>query len=136
MWAIDVIDTSKLITIVTEDNCDKEMAKSLLKEVRKEYNDGKKIVIIKDNASYHHAKETLELAEKLNISIEFLPPYCPNLNLIERVWKFMKSKFKNIYFPTFNWFFDEVCNFFCHFDKYKNETSKLLKHKFQILKVD
>ena len=92
LWAINVLDSTKLTSIVTEDNCDREMAQALLREVRKDYLDWKEIVIIKDNASYHHATEVQELAKELNIRIVFLPAYCPNLNLIERIWKFMKSE--------------------------------------------
>ena len=126
LWAINVVNNKKLTSIITEDNCDKEMAKALLEEIRKDYSDWKEIVIIKDNASYHHAVEVQELAKKLNIRIVFLPPYCPNLNLIERVWKFMKSKFKNIYFPTFNCFHDAICNFFGNFKQYEEEISTIL----------
>ena len=102
LWAINVTTPTRLTSIVTENNCDQEMAKALLREIRKEYPDWKEIVIIKDNAKYHHAESVWALAQELNITIVFLPPYCPNLNLIERVWKFMKSKFKNKYHATFN----------------------------------
>ena len=106
-----------------------------IKEIRKEYPDWKEIVIIKDNASYHHAIEVQELAKKLNIKIVFLPAYCPNLNLIKRVWKFMKSKIKNIYYKTFNDFYNTVINFFGHFEEYKEDIKTLLNHKFQIIKA-
>ena len=134
LGAINIVDTTKLTSIITEDNCDKEMAKVLLKEIRKDYSDWKEIVIIKDNASYHHAIEVLELAKELNIRIVFLPAYCPNLNLIERIWKFMKSKFKNIYFPTFYCFYDAICSFFGNFKQYEEEIKTILSQKFQIIK--
>ena len=135
LGAINVVDTAKLTSIITEDNCDKEMAKALLYEVRKDYTDWKEIVMIKDNASYHHASEVQELAKKLNIRIIFLPAYCPNLNLIERVWKFMKSKFKNIYFPTFNCFYYAICDFFGNFTQHDEEIKTILSQKFQIIKA-
>ncbi|MGK0391133.1 MAG: transposase, partial [Maribacter sp.] len=43
------------------------------------------------NARYQHCKLVKETAEKLNIVLEFLPGYSPNLNLIERLWKYMKK---------------------------------------------
>lgn len=46
---------------------------------------------ILDNARYQHCKLVKETAEKLNIVLEFLPGYSPNLNLIERLWKYMKK---------------------------------------------
>ena len=111
------------------------MAKALLKEIRKEYPDWKEIVIIKDNAKYHHAESVWALAQELNITIVFLPPYCPNLNLIERVWKFMKSKFKNKYYPTFKDFYTAICEFCADFEKYKEDILALLSQKFQIIKA-
>ena len=40
-----------------------------------------------DNARYQHCALVKQSAEGLNIVLEFLPPYSPNLNLIERLWK-------------------------------------------------
>jgi len=46
---------------------------------------------ILDNARYQHCNFVKEQALKLNIVLEFLPAYSPNLNLIERLWKYMKN---------------------------------------------
>jgi len=51
----------------------------------------KRIVVILDNFRTHHAKKVREEAEKLNISLVYLPPYSPDLNPIENVWKSVKS---------------------------------------------
>ena len=53
-------------------------------------NPEKRIVIILDNFSTHHAERVREEAEKLNISLVYLPPYSPDLNPIENVWKSVK----------------------------------------------
>jgi len=45
---------------------------------------------IMDNARYQRCNKVIEQAEVLGINILFLPPYSPNLNLIERLWKFTK----------------------------------------------
>jgi transposase len=52
----------------------------------------KTIVLLMDNAKYHHAKEITEWIRTLDgkIIILFLPPYSPELNLIERVWKLVR----------------------------------------------
>jgi len=64
---------------------------------------GKKIVVVLDNATYHHAallKEWLK-QNKEKIILEFLPPYSPDLNHIERVWKLTRRLCThNQYFPT------------------------------------
>jgi len=69
------------------------------KIVREHY--GKRpIVYLIDNASWHKTKKVLEYCEENNITLLFLPPYSPEFNPIERVWGFLKSKVKNIYFAT------------------------------------
>ena len=46
----------------------------------------RKINIILDNAQIHKAKVTKIITEILNINLIYLPPYCPFLNSIEKVW--------------------------------------------------
>ena len=43
------------------------------------------ITLVLDNARYQHCRAILELAAHLDIELLFLPPYSPNLNLIERL---------------------------------------------------
>jgi hypothetical protein len=63
---------------------------------------GKKVVVLSDNARYHHAKLHKEYREKWTgkFELEFLPPYSPDLNPIERVWKLTRRCCThNQYFP-------------------------------------
>ena len=69
------------------------------KIVREHYGD-KPIAYFIDNASWHKTKKVLEYCEENNITLLFLPPYSPEFNPIERVWGYLKSKVKNIYFST------------------------------------
>jgi len=62
---------------------------SFLRKIREE-NHKKRIVIILDNFKTHHAKRVKKEAEKLKISLFYLPPYSPDLNPIENVWKSVK----------------------------------------------
>ena len=48
------------------------------------------ITLVLDNARYQHCALVMNLAATLNIRLQFLPSYSPNLNLIERLWKFVK----------------------------------------------
>jgi transposase len=50
------------------------------------------ITLVLDNARYQHCALVLDWANSLNIHLEFLPSYSPNLNLIERLWKFIKKQ--------------------------------------------
>lgn len=63
----------------------------LLERLAMQY-EGLPIHIVLDNARYQHCKLVKDAAQRLNIDLVFLPPYSPNLNLIERLWKFVKAE--------------------------------------------
>jgi transposase len=65
-----------------------------------------------------------------------LPAYSPNLNLIERLWKFFKKKvLKNKYYSEFDDFFQAILDFCKNISLgYKNQISNLLNQKFEIIK--
>lgn len=50
------------------------------------------VTLVLDNARYQRCRVVAELAEELGLELLFLPPYSPNLNLIERLWKFTKKE--------------------------------------------
>jgi len=86
-------------------------------------------------AKYNRAYVVQEYAKELNTNIKYLPPYSPNLNLIERVWKFLKKKLKNKYIEKFNDFKIWINDFCKNFDSYQDEISKLISNKIQIIKA-
>ncbi len=107
-----------------------------LKHLRDKYKSNQKITLILDNASYNRAYATQDYAKELNIELLFLPPYAPNLNLIERLWKFFKKKvMKNKYYETYKIFEENVENFFVNFENYKEELRTLLTLNFGIIKA-
>ena len=75
-----------------------------IKQLRKvSCHTGKKVVVISDNARYHHAKLHQQYRENCAgcFELDFLPPYSPDLNPIERVWKLTRRCCThNAYFPT------------------------------------
>jgi len=97
---------------------------------------GRPIVIVLDNARYQHCKLVEALAEELEITLLFLPSYSPNLNLIERLWKFVKKKcLNNVYYETFDDFKKGINDCLNRVEnEYKHELETLMTTKFQNLK--
>ena len=87
-----------------------------LELLRQKNQDKGKIHLVLDGAGYHKAKTVIERAEALKINLHYLPPYSPNLNPIERLWKVMNEKVRNNqcfhsakdFREKINLFFDEI----------------------------
>jgi len=122
--------------LLTEENCCSEVIEVFLEEIRKQYKDANTICIVLDNARYQRSYEVREKAKVLGIDLLFLPPYCPNLNLIERLWKhFKKAVMKNEYYQSYQEFEDTIYNFFKNFDIQKEIVKTTLNFKFGIIKA-
>jgi transposase len=133
LGAIDMV-TLDIVPFITEENCNKETIKVFLNEVKKTYPEAESITIFLDNARYQRNYEVQDYAQTLGITLTFMPPYSPNLCLIERLWKFFKKKIiKNKYYDTFEKFYQFVCGFFQNWDSYKPELESLLSLNFEII---
>ena len=94
---------------------------------------GKSIHVILDNARYQKCKAVLELAAQLHIQLVYLPPYSPNLNLIERLWKFVKSELRAKYYDDFGIYqqaIDSIISSTAH--ENKERINKLIGEKVQL----
>lgn len=95
--------------------------------------------IVLDNARYQHCKVVMEAAARLGVQLVFLPPYPPNLNLIERLWKFVKKKVLYAqYYGTVEKFHNAIRNGMCQVNtdsKWKGELKTLLAPKFQLFEA-
>ena len=83
---------SKKVETITNDTYITSVSVVAMLEKLAEKYVGKPIMVILDNARYQTCDLVIDKARELNIDLIFLPTYSPNLNLIERVWKFVKSK--------------------------------------------
>jgi transposase len=92
--------------------------------------------IVLDNARYQKCKLVQEFADSLGIELLYLPPYSPNLNLIERVWKFVKKKcLYSKYYADFDSFVHAISQCLAKTNgKYRKELDSFLSLKFQSFK--
>lgn len=81
----------ELVSIRTRDNINASSLIALLDAIRAKH-PGTAVTLIMDNARYQRCRVVMEHAERLGIELLFLPPYSPNLNLIERLWKLTKRR--------------------------------------------
>jgi len=124
--------TKELITFTNFDYINAEAVCSLLETLRQKYPVGR-LILVMDNARYQRCKKVFDKAHSLNIELVFLPPYSPNLNLIERLWKFVK---KEVLYNKGYKDFDEFCDaiFACLNETdttHKDALDTLLVPKFQ-----
>jgi transposase len=91
-----------------------------------------KVIVIADNARYYRCKLVTEYIQaNSRLQLIFLPPYSPNLNIIERLWKFYKKKvLYNKYYETFDEFKKQTQDFFDNIADYSMELKSLLRDKF------
>ena len=90
--------------------------------------------IICDNARYYYNKVLWKWLEDKPITLIHLPPYAPNLNLIERLWKFLKKEaISSFYYDTYDKFREAIINFFTHPKAYEQQLRSLMTWNFQII---
>src|ERR1700729_2262224 len=82
-------------------------------KLRDKYPKAPKIHLILDNGPYNTSHETREAAKRYGIVLHYLPPYSPNLNPIERLWKLMNEYARNnCFFRTAKEFREAILEFF------------------------
>ena len=105
----------------------------LFSKIEAKHPEAKTIYVIVDNARYYRSRLLKEYTGDTKIKLIFLPPYSPNLNLIERYWKFFKKQvLNNRYYETFEQFRLACQSFFRKRKKYLPELSALLTENFHI----
>lgn len=94
---------------------------------------GRPVTIILDNARYQHCAMVESLAHELHLELAFLPSYSPNLNLIERLWKFVKKEcLYSEYYANFAAFKSAILECLAQTQhRHKAELDTLLTHNFQ-----
>jgi transposase len=90
------------------------------------------ITVYVDNARYFHARLVKAYLIGKRVRFVYLPPYSPNLNLIERLWKLCKKKVLAIFYATFAEFTQVIDEFFDHLERYQRELATLMTENFEL----
>lgn len=90
-----------------------ETTVAFFEQLKIAYPNAPKIHIILDQSGYHRSQLVRDNAAEQNIVLHYLPPYSPNLNSIERVWKVMNEETRdNVFFSSAKMFRDAINGFF------------------------
>jgi len=127
--------THQLVTVTNDSYINSFSVCELFWKLRK-MQPNQPITVVLDNARYQKCELVFGCAETLNIQLLYLPSYSPNLNLIERVWKFVKKKcLYSKYYSSFDTFKNAISDCLAQtHNTYKKELDSLLTLKFQSFK--
>lgn len=109
--AIDIV--SHQLIIQSDKTLNAHSTISFFQRIESAYPDKNKIHVFCDNAKYYKNQLVREYLTTSKIILHFLPSYSPNLNPIERLWKWMKERvIYNAYYPEFDEFKSAIFGFF------------------------
>lgn len=124
-WSVDLPDSVNAQSTI-----------ALFKKLEQKYPLANKIHVIADNALYYRSKLVSNYVAGSKIELVFLPAYSPNLNLIERFWKFFKKKvLNNQYYETYDKFIHACKCFFRQRNRHTEELRTLLAENFQLFSM-
>lgn len=129
------VQTHTLVHLTSEANCDADKVIEFLELICKVYHDKDTITLHMDNAPYFHAKKVRNgLKKHPQIVINALPVYAPNLNLIERLWRFVKGEWvRNRYHEKYKTFRAKVFRLLNNLENYTDKLKTLITDNFEIV---
>jgi transposase len=123
------------ITITNDTYINQDVFCEFLEKIANAYADsGRPITLVLDNARYQKCQSVANKAKELNIELLYLPPYSPNLNLIERLWRFVKKQvLYSKHYDRFDAFRNSINTCIAELGtRYKNEMQSLMTMNFQL----
>jgi transposase len=125
--------THELVTVTNDSYINQEVLCDFLDKVAQAYAGQPAITLVLDNARYQKCQSVFEKAKALNIELLYLPAYSPNLNLIERLWRFVKKTvLYSKYYSNFDKFKTAIDETLSQVNTaYKEKMETLMTMKFQ-----
>src|SRR5215210_5460581 len=122
---------------LTKENITGEQFVKLLEALRAKHPDTTKFILYLDNARYYSKPCVKEwLAAHREFRLVPVPAYSPNLNLIERLWKFLRKKALNRWHVTFEAMQAAVRDVLDHLGEYRDELATLMTERLAIVEVE
>jgi transposase len=119
---------------LTRDNINGEQFVNFLRLLRSQHPETERFILYVDGARYYNSpvvKEWLKRHPEFHLST--IPAYSPNVNLIERMWKFMRAKALSRWHKTFEDMQAAVSEVLDHLPDYRDELRTLMTEKFHII---
>ena len=121
------------VVIREDESINAQSTLKLFEELEAKNPKAETIYCILDNARYYKAKIVKEYLKNSKIKLVFLPSYSPNLNLIERLWKFFRKKILyHKHYSSLGEFRLVTMDFFKNLSSHKEELATLLTENFEI----
>ena len=122
------------VIIIESDTIDSYSTINLLSAIEGKYPGASEIKVILDNARYHYSKKVRQYLSQSRVDLVFLPSYSPNLNLIERLWKFFKKEvLYNKYHKNIEKFRGACISFFKNIDIHAHKISNFMNADFHLI---
>lgn len=123
------------LTYLESETVNSETFIKLLSKVEEKYFEKELINIILDNSKTHYSNAVQDyLKEHPKINLIFIPTYSPNLNLIERLWKFLrKKKINTTYYEKLKDFRQNILDFLDNINLYADEVKKFVGTKLHLM---
>ena len=124
--------TNSLVAVMNTTVVSSETACELLRKIAAQ-SVGRPVNMVLDNARYQYCQVMQGLAQELGIELLYLPSYSPNLNLIERLWKFVKkNSLRGRYYANFADFRAGIENCLAQIETtHRPALAALMTHNFQ-----
>jgi transposase len=122
---------------LTGENITGEQFVKLLEKLLAKHPEAEKFLLYLDDAKYYSKPCVKQrLAAHRQFRLVFLPAYSPNLNLIERLWKFLRKKAFQRWHKTFDELQGAVAGVLDHLGDYRDELATLMTERFAIVELE